>query len=136
MLILKIWFFINTIPLVNRFLRFYLSSQLKLLKLKRVEIMNALIWDLIFPTVSLGQFPIVDCDPRWLKFLICRLERERRQRICNQDYFKLSQPIHLKRVIDTVDNFTDCQENSNLKWNLPGYKNFLGIQYGLYCSCL
>ena len=38
-------------------------------------------------------------------------ERDRGQRICNQDYFKLSQLINMKRVIDTVDNFIDFQEN-------------------------
>ena len=101
---MKIWFFINTISLVNHFLRFYPILLLKLLKLTTADIMNALILDLIFPAVSLGQSPIVDCDPRWLNFLICCLERDRRQGIFNQDYFKLSQLINLKCVIDTVDN--------------------------------
>ena len=77
------------------FLDFIILS-LKLLKLTTVEIMNALILDLIFPAVSLGQSPIVDCNPRWLKFLICCLERDRKQGIFNQDYFKPSQLINLK----------------------------------------
>ena len=39
--------------------------------------------------------------------------RERRKRISNQDYFKLSELINFKYVVDTVDNFIDFQDNSS-----------------------
>ena len=71
--------------------------------------MNALIWDLMFPTESLGQSPSVNCDPRWLDFLLCCVERVKNKTTV-QDYFKLNQLTNLKRTVDTVD--TELNRNS------------------------
>ena len=97
---MKNGFFVNTISLVNRFLRFY-HSFIETVKLN--DIRNNECTYLRFDVTS-SKLGTVDCDPRWLKFLICCLERDRRQGIFNQDYFKLSQLINLKGVIDTVEN--------------------------------
>ena len=95
----------------------FIIFPLKLLKLTRVEIMNALILRFDISNSKLGPESNSRLQSKMAKFSYTLLERDRRQRIFNQDYFKLSQQINLKCVINTVENFIGFQDNSsNFMW--------------------
>ena len=81
--------------------------------------MTALILIFDISKSKLGPESNSTLQSKMAKFSYMLLERDRRQRIFNQDYFKLSPQINLKCVINTVENFIGFQDNSsNFMWNL------------------
>lgn len=78
-LILKIWFSTRQCLWIIFILDLHIILTLKPLKVDESR-SNLLIWDLVFLTANLYQNPGVQCDPRWLPFLLTMIRQPPRAR--------------------------------------------------------